>query len=122
MVQTWMIRLVIAFVVRQLVKFGEETDWAKLKADALTRIADLVPGTWFDTEAQGLAGAVVDAVATVLKDKTAIVTFVDLVQKGTATEALARLKDQLLSKWVPHTDHQKSFAELLANKPNLLAP
>ena len=34
----WIISLVVGFVLRQIAKFSESTDWQKVKADVFTRI------------------------------------------------------------------------------------
>lgn len=60
------VNLVIAFIVRQVVKFGTSTDWSKVKADFDVRLRQLVPGTWFDDEAVCVANAVIDGAAAAL--------------------------------------------------------
>lgn len=39
------------FVERQLLAWGRQVDWEKVRADAKTRIAALVPGTYWDDAA-----------------------------------------------------------------------
>ncbi len=48
---TWVVNLIISFVLRQIAKFAETIDFDKVKADLAVRIAALVPGTFFDDEA-----------------------------------------------------------------------
>lgn len=51
MLEKWIVSIVISFVLRQVAKFKESTDWVKVRADLETRVKDLVPGSWFDSEA-----------------------------------------------------------------------
>jgi len=53
----------VRFATRQLVKFGKETNWDKVKADYDIRIRDLIPGGWLDDEAVKDANAALDAIA-----------------------------------------------------------
>jgi len=59
----FLIRLAITFVVRQLAKFGRDTDWDKVKVDLDQRVRKLVPGNFFDDAAVEIVFTAVDAIA-----------------------------------------------------------
>lgn len=61
--QTIVIELVKKFILRQALKYGAGLDWALIKKDALARVADLLPGTDFDREAQIICGVIIDLCA-----------------------------------------------------------
>lgn len=91
----FILRIVVSFLVRQITKFGRDTDWNKVKADLDVRIRKLIPGTWFDDEAAELAGVIIDAVAEALKSEDNWVKLLTLVAQQKWNEAL-----DLLIQWV----------------------
>lgn len=97
------LKLVIGFILRQIAKFAESTDWTKIKADALARIADLIPGTFFDQAACDLVAGVIDACALALKDAADLKAFADALNAKDWAGALDALED-LLQKILPATD------------------
>lgn len=103
MVQQWIINIVVAFILRQLVKFGTATDWVKVKADLALRVAAVVPGKWFDAEAVALGNALVDGAHSVMSNVTAIDNILRLAASEKYGEALDALKDLLLGAWIPTT-------------------
>lgn len=100
MLERWAIGLVIAFVVRQLEKFGTTIDWAKVKKDAEVRLRALVPGTWFDDEVVAIANTVIDRAAEVLAQGAAIEDLLKLVAAGDWAGAVAALRKLILGGWV----------------------
>ena len=100
MLNSWVISLVIAFVVRQISKYGKEIDWAKVKADAEIRIRALIPGEWFDDEAVMLVNAIIDRAAEVMLNAAAIEKIMTLAANGKWAEAFAELKKLLVDGWV----------------------
>ena len=64
---TWIVNMVVAFVLRQVAKYAGSTDWEKVKADALARFAKMVPAGLMPTVTD-IVDAVVDVVAAALAD------------------------------------------------------
>lgn len=56
----FLIELAKKFILRQALKYGAALDWALVKKDLVARVADLLPGTSFDREAQIIVGVLVD--------------------------------------------------------------
>lgn len=118
MLERWAIGLVIAFVMRQLAKFQESIDWAKVKADLKPRIEALVPGTWFDDEVVALANMVIDRIAEVLAQGEVIEELLKLLADQKWDEALSLLKALVLGGWVPANATLKKTANGMAAQGN----
>lgn len=103
MLDQWIVRLVLSFIMRQLDKFTHTIDWTKVKADLAVRVRDVVPGAWFDDEAVAAANALVDAVAAALAKKDQIEEILALLAAQDYAGALLKLKDLVLGGWVPTT-------------------
>lgn len=99
MFQKWLIQAAIAFVLRQLTKWGQSIDWVKIKIDLELRVKQLLPGEMFDDEAVKIAFAVVDLFAGILADAAAIEKIVNLVMAGKMAEALEALKQMIVDKF-----------------------
>ncbi len=97
----WILNLVIAFAIRQLAKFSKSIDWGKVKTDLAIRIADLVPGTFFDAEAIAGANMLLDGLAATLSATADIEAILKLLATDKFAEAMQALKDLLLKIWVP---------------------
>ena len=100
MLERWAIGIVIAFIVRQIGKFGKTIDWTKVKADVDVRVRALVPGEWFDDEAVDLVNSVLDRAALVLTQEAAIEEVLKLAAAGKWSEAVEALKRLILDGWV----------------------
>lgn len=119
-VQQWIIKAAVGFVIRQVTKYGKTIKWELVKKDFAVRVADMVPGTWLDDEAIALSNAIIDSCAAVLRDVGRIERLVTLLAQEKTGEALTVLKDLLLGAFVPKTVEQKKFVAALAEKPNML--
>lgn len=84
----WLATMAITFVIRQINKFGEATDWTKVKADADARIRDLVPGTFFDEFAVAFLNKVIDLAAEMTKDEEAMKQLAMLIAEGKLQDAI----------------------------------
>jgi hypothetical protein len=95
----FLIRLAITFVVRQLAKFGRDTDWEKVKVDLDQRVRKLVPGNFFDDAAVEIVFTAVDAIAEILTEEESWVKLLTLLAEGKTQEAVDLLiklvKDRL---------------------------
>ena len=95
----FLIRLAITFVVRQLAKFGRDTDWDKVKVDLDQRVRKLVPGNFFDDAAVEIVFTAVDAIAEILTEEESWVKLLTLLAAGKTQEAVDLLiklvKDRL---------------------------
>lgn len=116
MIKNWIVQLAISFVMRQLGKWQSKIDWAKVKADVASRVADLIPGTWFDNEAVAMALAVVDAAAAALSASEDLEKIVKMILDGKYDEAWKLLRQLILGNWVPVSGaEQKVFAAVSEN-------
>jgi hypothetical protein len=92
---SFLISLIVSFVVRQIIKFGRDTDWHKVKYDAGVRIRELIPGEWFDDEFVSLAHCVIDAVSDALNDENNWIELLTLIMEKKWPQVL-----DLLTRWV----------------------
>lgn len=86
----WIVSLVVTFVLRQISKFSESTDWTKVKADALARVAKVLP-TWLLPSVSDVVGQVVDVFAAALKDTEDLKDISTKLLAGDFTGALTAL-------------------------------
>jgi hypothetical protein len=100
MLQGWIINIVVAFILRQWVKFGASVDFAKIKADMVTRLTDILP-SWLDAEGTAIVNALVDGAAACLGDTAAVEAMLRFAAAEKWPEAIAALKGMLLRAWVP---------------------
>ncbi len=92
----FILNMLIGFVIRALVKWGEAIDWALVKQDAAERIRALVPGIMFDDEVVKLANLLFDAAAKITGEAEAIQNIVELMAAGKFDEALLAMKHLIL--------------------------
>ncbi len=67
--QKWVILAAIQFIVRQLAKFGQETDWDQVSRDFQARIQQILPD-WSEGPFLDLAEAVISGVKAALAPAT----------------------------------------------------
>lgn len=115
MIQKWVIQMAISFVMRQLSKWGESIDWAKVKADVEERVRALVPGEWFDSEAVAVVMALLDAAASVLSATADLEKIVKLAVDGKFPEAWAALRDLILGSWQPSSAAEHAAFKCVAD-------
>ena len=108
--ENWLIGLVLGFVLRQIDKFRNDLNWAKLKVEAAGYVADLVPGTWFDAEAIKLVHVVIDAGERALGDKENLEDLFQALSAKDWPEALMELKELVLKAWDPGEDKGQKLA------------
>lgn len=87
----WLATMAITFVIRQLHKYGEDTDWELVKADADARIRDLVPGEMFDDFCAAFLLKVIDLCAAFLKDEENMKEIAMELAEGKFQEAIDTL-------------------------------
>ena len=91
----WLATMAITFVVRQVDKYAEEADWAKIKADADARIRDLVPGDMFDDFCAAFLLKVLDLCEDFLKDEENMKLLLTKLAEGNFQDAI-----DLLMAWI----------------------
>lgn len=96
MIERWIVSIVISFVLRQVAKFKDQTDWAKVRADLETRVKDLVPGTWFDAEAVLVVDLVLEKIQVALGATDVLRDILEKVAAEDWQGALLLLKELLL--------------------------
>lgn len=106
MLQNWIISLVISFVLRQIDKFKETIDWAKVRLDLDVRVRALVPGTFFDAEAVAIADWLLDSVIYVLSAQGHLQSVLTKLATSDWAGALAELKELLADLWSQVGPHQ----------------
>lgn len=106
-------KLVISFILRQVDKFREATDWEMVRADMHQRVALMVPGDWFDDEAQRVADFLLDGVIAVLRAQADLEQLLQAVAEKRWDAALAELQDLLVGSWDTKGDEQAQAAKML---------
>lgn len=119
MLERWAISLAISFVMRQLAKFLESINWETVKVDLEKRIRDLVPGTWFDSEAVAAAMALVDAVAAVMSAQSEIEQILKHLADQKWQEAWEVLRDLILKQWQPQTSAEQKVMKFVSDNEKL---
>lgn len=118
MFQKIIINLVIAFILRQIKKFGETVNWDLVKADLDKRIADILPGTWIDAEAVTVANYVFDACKAALGATDNLKSIMVHLANEDWPGAIAAVKDLLLLVWqgqpTKTTKQDQTIADVLA--------
>lgn len=99
---TWIVNMVVAFVLRQVSKYAGSTDWEKVKADALARVAKVVPAALMPTVTD-VVDAVVDVVAAALADTEDLNKVVALVIAGDMAGAVTALVELIVNVVHPHS-------------------
>lgn len=115
MLQTWIINLAVTFIVRQIAKFGTAINWTSVKADLETRVRQLVPGDWFDSEAVAVAGCLVDAAAAVLADSARIDTVFRFASQQQWPEAITAFKNLIIANWYGGGMHNNKMVAALSH-------
>lgn len=106
MIQGIVINLVISFVLKQIEKFGDRTDWVKLKHDAELRVRALIPGTWFDDEAAYAVKAAIHALQSLLDQTDRLKALLKLLAGQKYPDAVAMLKQLLIDLWTKAQEPQ----------------
>lgn len=101
MIEAWVIDLGIRFALRQLAKFGAETDWIKVRGDAQTRIRQIVPGTVFDDVTAQCVDALLDGLRTVLEKPGQLGAMLSRLANADWSGALASSRLLLIDVWDP---------------------
>jgi len=104
MIQKIVLNFVISFVLKQLEKFGDKTDWVKVKHDAELRVRALMPGTWFDDEAAYVINLVLAGVQDICDEKDGLKKILKLVVDKKYAEAVVLIKELLLALWAEHKE------------------
>ena len=89
---SWLISIVISFVLRQLAKFTDSIDWDKVQKDLDERVRQIVPGTWFDDEAVKIVDIAFLTIKRVLKAQDKIQSILQLLAEQKFPEAATLLK------------------------------
>lgn len=111
--ERWLIQSVIAFALRQLAKFKDSIDWAKVKEDVEVRVRKLIPGTWFDDEGVAIANAILDRAQVVISSADDIKEILDHVAASEWEKAWDDLRDLLLEGWAPEDPTGKKVAAVV---------
>lgn len=90
--------ILIPFIIKQIDKFGHETDWAKIKADANLKIKEIVPGEMFDNVVCELVDKVVDSTAAFLQDEVEMKKIVGMCQNKQFLPAIEELFSYLFAQ------------------------
>ena len=86
----WIISLVVGFVLRQIAKFSESTDWQKVKADVFTRIHAIVPA-WLASGIDEIVGQAIDVLAAALASTDDLSAIANKLVSGDIQGGLALL-------------------------------
>jgi len=106
------IRFVIGFVMRQLARWKEVIDWAKVRVDLENNIRAFMP-SWIADEAVRWAMVVLDVVESVLQAKTEIEEILRLLANSEFDAAWRKLRDLILDNFTPSTPEQALVVEMV---------
>jgi hypothetical protein len=98
--------------MRQLSKWKEGVDWAKVRRDLEDRIRAMIP-SWIADEAVRWAMVIVDVVEAVLQAKADIDAILQHLANSEFQEAWARLRQLILDNFVPTTREQMIVCEMV---------
>lgn len=97
---SWIISIVIKFVLGRLSVFTHAIDWVKTQHDLDEAIRKLIPGTWFDDAAVAIVDAALAAIKTVLGSADQLKPVLELLAAHKYMEAeqmlIAMLKSHFL--------------------------
>jgi hypothetical protein len=113
MIDKIVLKIVITFILRQLAKFEKTVDWALVKADLSKRVADLLPGTWFDAEAVVAVHALVDAAHSAIAATGSIDAILQKLAAQDWQGAFDALRDLVVKVWKPMTVKEQQLAAVL---------
>lgn len=112
---TWLVSLAISFAVRQAERFGEQTDWEKVKADLSARVAKLVPGEFLDEAAVALLVRCIEKIEGALSSPAKLKLLLEHTSKGEWLAAFEVLKDLVIdASGIPVIAHAGMDADDLA--------
>lgn len=97
---TWIANMVIAFVVRQFVKYGLNFNWPKFKANVEHQVRDWLPA-WAEDAAVDFSNSCVDILAGALGDGEDLKTVIEKFVAGDVVGGLIALKDMLVKQVNP---------------------
>jgi len=121
MIKQWLIQMAISFVMRQIAKWENKIDWAKVKADMAERVAALVPGSFFDSEAIAICNAVIDACAAAMGSSEALEQIVKFAVSEKFQEAWEALRKLILESWVPVSGPEQRVFAMVQNTESFAA-
>lgn len=98
--QKFLVDVVIAFLLRQLVKFQHSIDFAKFEADMIARLTAILP-SWLDADGEALVKALVAGAKAVIGNTAALENIFRLAAAEKWAEAIQAVKDLLIGAWVP---------------------
>lgn len=106
------IRFAIGFIMRQLSRWKENIDWAKVRADLEDRVRSIVP-SWIADEAVRWAMVLVDVVEAVLQAQSDIQEILNLLAQSKFDEAWVALRQLILDNFNPINPDQALVVELV---------
>jgi len=109
--KTWLLQVVIKFALKQVAKWQNSIDWAKVKGNVEKFVREEMPGEILDDEAVELCFSVLDAVAAALSASEDLEKIVKLCVDGKLEEAWQVLRELILKSWAPISGpEQKVYA------------
>lgn len=97
MIEKFLVGYVINFVLSQLDKATGLIDWVVLEQQLDVKIADLVPGTWFDSEVVGWVNVLYEAVEKVMLSSGELKPILVMLAAKQYSEAFDALKELVLA-------------------------
>lgn len=91
--QTMVIKMAIGFSLRQLSKFGANTNWDTVKKDCYVRVNAIIPGDALDEIANEGISKIIDVIACICQDTGDLEALSNLLVDGKFKEALQFVKD-----------------------------
>lgn len=113
--RSWVIAMVISFLMRQLSKWKESLDWAKVKADVAARVRALVPGEWFDDDAVEYTMILLGVIEDVLNKTGELEEILNLVAAAKWQEAWEKLRDLILGNFEPANEKEEAVKQMVAD-------
>lgn len=91
MLESMLKQMFLSFFLRQLAKFGENLDKAKLRADLDERVRKLIPGEVFDDAMSEFAIRILDCLFALLSLENEAIKIIELLNQKKYEEALTYL-------------------------------
>jgi len=90
-IPAWLVQAMVTFVVRQLAKFFESSNFDKIREDLEIRLRDLIPGEMFDDAAIKMMDVILDTIQKFLQEPMEAKNIFEHLKSGDVNYAIESL-------------------------------